>query len=73
MCQVYEPIVLPVENRLVLSPHTYGHFNFGYIRYDPSFPLNLPGVCTVARGSNAMLFLAHGLRMPPFPVAHEAV
>ena len=42
--QYYEPIVLPVADRLVFAPHTYGHFNFGYLIYSPYFPYNLPGV-----------------------------
>ena len=42
--QYYEPISLPVADRLVFAPHTYGHFNFGYLLYDPNFPYNLPGV-----------------------------
>ena len=41
--QASEPITLPVPERLVLSVHSYGHFNFGYMR-DAHFPHNLPAV-----------------------------
>lgn len=37
------PIVLPVAERLVMSVHSYGHFNFGYFR-DPTYPNNLAAI-----------------------------
>ena len=41
--QVESPIILRLPNRLVLSPHVYGHGEQAYM-HDPTFPRNLPAV-----------------------------
>ena len=42
--QLTEPIELPIANRLVLSPHVYGHdLNKEYMTYE-TFPANMPAV-----------------------------
>eukprot|EP00966_Prymnesium_polylepis_P311899 7206879-Prymnesium_polylepis.1 len=41
--QLVNPIVLPIENRLVLSPHVYGHGGHMYMSAR-NFPNNMPSV-----------------------------
>ena len=42
--QATQAITLNVPNKLVLSVHAYGHFNFPYLREGPYFPDGLPAV-----------------------------